>query len=121
MPETPNYGITYPSPAESANGPYAMQQLAESVEEALGDTFIQAGSASLDTPTASNQEKSFTFPTAFASAPIILVTPDITVGGVITHGTAVGITTTGFTIRYRASGTAGENRSVKWLAIGVRP
>jgi len=89
----------------------------------LLDTTVQAGKTSVSFPFAiageENVSATITFPTAFATAPLVVVAIEGADVGIV----KVATTTTNFTVTVRddkgTDYTAGQSATVHWIAIKV--
>lgn len=80
----------------------------------------RSGTATLTSPTTSVMVTStIAFGVTYAAPPNVVVGTVITTTGVVINAYAISITTTGFQIRYRATGAVGSNVTVSWVASGT--
>lgn len=82
-------------------------------------TVTTAGAVTLGTPDTTNKTVNITFGVTYDAAPQVVVGNVVNVSGytVITYVTTT--STTGATIRYRASSALGGDATVSWIAVGT--
>lgn len=114
-------GYRYPD----GNEPPALDVLLGNLAEDVNDDVqaqvnrVQTGSKTLTSPTtATASAGAVTFATPFSAAPVVLITTPISGGGVRVSTYAIGVTATGFNLRYRADGAYGSDVDAQWVAIG---
>ena len=128
MPTTPEWSLPWPLISAQADVPADMQLLAEATDAALSKVTTQVVQSGLATATVSAGATSgsvvVTFPTPFASAPVVTATTAPTSGGDpagFYYAVAIGATTTQVTLRayHRTDNLPGqESVRMSWIATG---
>lgn len=80
----------------------------------------RSGTATLTSPTTAVATTGvIAFGVTYAAPPNVVVGTVVTIPGLVVNAYAITVTTTGFQIRYRATGTVGSNVTVSWVASGT--